>query len=224
MLADDVKYLEPDWLPECLGENLFALPIENVNHAEKYVYTKFKISGSMIDINDFALYTLTLILNGTAAMYAYPCVPHYQREHFAELLKMETPKCKRTEDKTATVMKVLKKDKDRLIRHILIVFPVGTVCTTDFDSLEPEAPTTEKKVKRLMRKIDTTSLIGKKSPEQVYQHFRPIHWNLRILAEGGNALVDDSESSEDDLCDGFEGMHVAAKDDEEDGDDDSMNA
>ena len=209
-IANRFEILDHNWLPECVGENVVVLPVEYCNHMEKYVYTKIKISTSMVDINDYASYTLTLVLNGTAVMYSCPSVPYFQRKRHAELLNMEASKCKRTKDKTATEMKSLGKDPARLIRSILIVFPKGMVCTTDFDTLEPSIPTGDKKVKRLMRHINTSDSIGKKNPEQVAQHFRPIHWNLRVISEGDDALVDDEESSDDDLCDGLEGMNLTS--------------
>lgn len=189
---------------------MMAILIDEVNHKDRHLISKLKVSSCIIDLRDYQMYTLSLVCNGAALLYTCPSVPCYHREQHKEILEAEVTRCSRTEEKTASFMTDIRGDPSRLMRQILLVLPSEKICTTDFDTIAPLPPVEDKKLKRYMRSFEVEADIGTKKPEKVKQHFRPIHWQVRVLTQKAKPLLHESEEeSDDDFADGFEGMKIS---------------
>jgi len=107
-----------------------------VNNKMKTTYARLE------DLVDWHEVSGLLVLNGTALLLTKPGIPDFLKREFASMYNLETNPCERTIKQHACWVNAVDKDPTRKYTLILIVFPEGIVCTTDFQSLVPLSRTT----------------------------------------------------------------------------------
>ena len=206
--VDHECYVDFD-MPEKLGHGLFAQRIEEgvmvTGPSGTVVNDKMKITiGRLEDLSDWHEMSGLLVLNGTALLFTKPSVPDFLRREYLQMYALEQNKCERTIKQHAYWVNAVEKDHTRKYTLILIVFPEGVVCTTDFVSLVPPTPHTDMKVKLELRQFQTTKNISKKKTNNVTQTHCPGTFNLRILGVDRDLEVHSEE--DDDIDDAFMGQ------------------
>ena len=206
--VDHTVYVDFDF-PEKLGHGLFAQKIVEgvtvtgpkgtiVNDRMKITYARLE------DLVDWHEISGLLVLNGTALLLTKPGIPDFLRREYLDMFGVEANPCERTIKQHAYWVNAVEKDPSRKYTLILIVFPEGVVCTTDFQSLVAAVPQGDMKVKFELRQFSTEKNVSKKAEKLVGQTHYPGHFHLRILGVDRDLEVNSEE--DEDIDDAFMGQ------------------
>jgi len=196
-------------MPEKLGHGLFAQKIsEGVTvsgPSGTVVNDKMKITyGRLEDLVDWHEISGLLVLGGTALLVTKPSIPDFLRREYSEMFAVEVNPCERTIKQHAYWVNAADKDPSRKYSMILVVFPEGVVCTTDFQSLVAPTPQGDMKVKLELRTFSTEKNVSKKKVKNVIQTHYPGAFNLRVIGVDRDLEVNSEE--DDDIEDAFVGQ------------------
>ena len=206
--VDHTVYVDFDF-PEKLGHGLFAQKVDEgvtvtgpsgtvVNDRMKITYARLE------DLVDWHEISGLLVLNGTAFLLTKPGIPDFLKREYMDMFAVETNPCERTVKQHAYWVNAAEKDPSRKCTLILVVFPEGVVCTTDFQSLAAAVPQGDMKVKFELRQFATDKNVSKKKEKIVSQTHYPGHFHLRILGVERNLEVNSEE--DEDIDDAFLGQ------------------
>lgn len=185
-------------LPESHGHGIhvhkFAEALTIAGEEATVLDDKVKcVLDNIPDVRDFGLFSLWLVLGGTALLFIKPASPRYLSTEFQSLLELE--ECM-TEEKARELARELQQQSawatsvaqtpERRLRHILIKMPPGVVLTTDFVNSFPDPPRRDRLVPPVLRELPLTVQVPGPTRDtrvEVEQVIRHVYYNIRIISQ-----------------------------------------